>query len=76
MPLETITHDSPIDALVTLIRALISYEQRYEMSSTEFFARYQEGKLGDSGDFVEWAGDYQHYLGLVQELRQQLKAAG
>jgi len=23
---------------------------------------------------VEWAGDYQHYLGLLQELRTRLKA--
>ena len=76
MTIETNTYDSPVDALVVLLRALIAYEQRYKMSSSEFFNRYQEGKLGDSADFVEWAGDYQHYLGLLQELRARLKAVG
>ena len=76
MTIETITYDLPVDALVALLRALIMYEQRYQMSSAEFFTRYQEGKVGDSADFVEWAGDYQHYLGLVQDLRARLKAVG
>ncbi len=76
MTVETAACDSPVDALVVLLRALIANEQRYQMSSAEFFTRYQEGKLGDSADFVEWAGDYQHYLGLLQELRARLKAVG
>ncbi len=76
MTVETIACDSPVDALVVLLRALIAYEQRCIMSSAEFFTCYQEGKLGDSADFVEWAGDYQHYLGLLQELRARLKAVG
>jgi hypothetical protein len=74
MGLETITYDTPVEALEALVRALVGYEQRYRMSSEEFFARYQEGKLGDSADFVEWAGDYQHYLGLYQFLRDRLRA--
>ncbi len=76
MTVEAVACDSPVDALVVLLRALIAYEQRYQMSSAEFFTRYQEGKLGDSADFVEWAGDYQQYLGLLQELRARLKAVG
>jgi len=76
MPVQTITYESPLDGLVALLRALVAPEQRYQMSSDEFFARYQEGKRGDSADFVEWAGDSQHYLGLLQELRDRLKAVG
>jgi len=76
MTVETIACDSSVDALVVLLRVLIAYEQRYQMSSAEFFTRYQEGKLEDSADFVEWAGDYQHYLGILQELRARLKAVG
>ncbi len=76
MTVEIIACDSPVDALVVLLRALSAYEQRYHMSSAEFFTRYQEGRLGDSADFVEWAGDYQHYLGLLQELKARLKAVG
>jgi hypothetical protein len=76
MSIQAIRYESPIDALVALTRALVAREQRYRMTSDEFFARYQEGKLGDSADFVEWAGDYQHYLGLLEELRDRLKAVG
>jgi hypothetical protein len=76
MIVETITYESPVDALVALIRALITYEQRYQMTSAEFFGQYQQGKPGDSADFVEWAGDYQQYLGLLQDIKGRLKAAG
>ncbi len=74
MAIEIITYDSPVEALEALVRALVSYEQRYQMTSAEFFSRYQEGKLEDSADFVEWAGDYQQYLGLLQALRERLRA--
>ncbi len=74
MAIEIITYDSPVEALEALVRALVGYEQRYRMSSAEFFAQYQEGKLGDSADLVEWAGDYQQYLGLHQTLRDRLRA--
>jgi len=74
MVVETTTYDSPVDALVAFVQALVTYEQRYRMSSAQFFAKYQDGKLEDSADFVEWAGNYQHYLGLVQELKSRLKS--
>jgi hypothetical protein len=75
MAIEKITYDSPVEALEALVRSLVGYEQRYRMSSAEFFAQYQEGKLGDSADFVEWAGDYQQYLGVLQTLHDRLRAA-
>ena len=64
MKVQTIIYRSPIDALSTIVRTLSSYEHQYQMSSEEFYARYQAGKLQDSADFVEWAGDYQHYFEL------------
>ena len=73
MVVETTTYDSPVDALVALVQALVTYEQRYRMTSAQFFAKYKDGRLEDSADFVEWAGNYQHYLGLVQELKSRLK---
>jgi len=74
MAIEIITYGSPVEALEALVRALVGYEQRYQMSSADFFAQYQEGKLGDSADFVEWAGDYQQYLGVLQTLNDRLRA--
>jgi hypothetical protein len=54
----------------------VEYEHRYKMTSADFSARYERGELGDSTEFVEWAGDYQHYLQLKEELEQKLVAAG
>lgn len=34
---------------------LLAYEQRYSMSSDEFYRRFRTGELGDDMDFVEWS---------------------
>lgn len=34
---------------------LASFEQEYQLSSAEFYARYQEGQTDDRMDYVEWA---------------------
>ncbi|MGB9714858.1 MAG: hypothetical protein ACPL1G_00370 [Thermodesulfovibrionales bacterium] len=73
MSFKRVTYTSAIDALDALLRSLAAYEQRYQMSSDEFYANYLSGKLGDSKDFVEWAGDYQHYIELKHELEEKLK---
>lgn len=48
---------------------LAEIEQRYGMSSTEFFARYQAGQTDDRMDFVEWASLVQMASNLRQRLR-------
>ena len=37
-------------------------EVRYGMESSEFFARFDAGELGDDMDFIEWASLYQMYM--------------
>jgi hypothetical protein len=76
MAVQRTVYTSPIEALTVLIRSLVAYEQRYQMSSADFYARYQRGEMGDTADVVEWAGDYQHYMQLKEELEQKLVAAG
>jgi hypothetical protein len=76
MTVKRTVYTSPVEALAALIRSLVAYEQRYQMSSADFYARYQRGELGDSTDFVEWAGDYQHYQEIKEELERKLTAAG
>lgn len=76
MTIQRTIHTSPVEALAALVRSLVAYEQRYQMSSTDFYTRYQQGKTDDSADMVEWAGDYQHYVQLKQELERKLVAAG
>jgi hypothetical protein len=74
MRIETQTYPSPVEALEALVREMISFEIRYGMTSQEFYRAYSEGRLEDMSDFVEWAGDYQQYRGLKQELEQAVKA--
>lgn len=74
MTIKRLTYSSQVEAFDALVRSLAAYEVQYHMTSSEFFAKYKEGKLDDSKDFVEWAGDYQHYIDLKQDLEQKLKA--
>ena len=76
MAVQRTVYTSPIAALAALIHSLVAYEQRYQMSSADFYTLYQRGEMGDTADMVEWAGDYQHYVPLKEELEQQLVAAG
>lgn len=76
MKIQRTVYPSPLDALAALLRSLMQHEQRHNMASADFSARYERGELGDSAEFVEWAGDYQHYLQLKEELEQKLVAAG
>jgi hypothetical protein len=76
MAIQRIVYASPVEAIAALVRSLVAYEQRYQMSSADFYGRYQKGEMGDSADFVEWAGDYQHYLQLKEEVEGKLVAAG
>jgi hypothetical protein len=74
MKIQRTVYTSPVEALLALLRALVDYEQRHQMSSADFYTSYQRGELEDTADFVEWAGDYQHYLQLKEELEQKLAA--
>lgn len=73
MAIKRVTYNSPVEAYDAIVRTLVAYEAKYNMTSAEFFSKYNEGKLDDSIDFVEWAGDYQHYMALKQELELKLK---
>ena len=41
-----------------LSRRLRDYEERYGMSTIEFYRRYQQGELGDDPEMMMWAGLY------------------
>ena len=70
---QIIEYTSPLDALVDLAKQLNVYETQYQMDSAEFFTKYSQGETSDDEIFVEWAGNYQHYLALHQELETKLK---
>lgn len=63
---------NPLDDLLVLGRQLLSFEQRYDMTSAEFYSRYKRGEMGDDMDFVRWAGRYRLYCELKEEIENNL----
>ncbi|MEK7290221.1 MAG: antitoxin TumA [Planctomycetota bacterium] len=70
---QRIEYDSPVDALVAITKRLSCYEDRYRISSEEFFDKFCKGLMEDSVDFVEWANEYQHYITIKLEIERQLQ---
>lgn len=64
---QIIEYTSPLDALIGIVKQLNVYEIEYQMDSADFFAKYSWGETTDDEVFVEWAGNYQHYLALHQK---------
>ena len=46
MTVQRTVYTSPIEALTALIRALVAYEQRYQMSSSDFLPTISEARWG------------------------------
>jgi len=61
----------PVEALLGLERALVHPEERYNMSSSEFYEKRQQSKMGDVVEFVRWAGRYGLCLNLWDNRREQ-----
>ncbi len=38
------------------------FEEKYNMTSETFYRDFENGKLGDSGDFFEWSALYENIL--------------
>lgn len=70
---QRIEYESPIDALVALAKRLSRYEERYKMSSEDFFDRFSKGEVEDSMEFVEWANDYRNYMAMRREIEAQIR---
>ena len=46
-----------------------NYEHQYQITSEDFYQRFNRGELGDTADFVEWSVFYD----LRQAIRDRLK---
>jgi hypothetical protein len=49
-----------------LQQQLHTFEKRYSLKTSEFYARFLRGEMGDERDFIVWAG--------LQELFQRMTA--
>jgi len=63
----------PIDKLLSLERDMALLEQAHGLSSPEFFRRYQAGEMGDSIEYVRWAGRYKLYQNLKSLITASLQ---
>ena len=73
IPKRTIRYESPLDALIAVSKRLGLYENIHNIESKEFFRRFNEGKMPDTVEFVEWASDYQDYLYLLRIVTDKMR---
>jgi hypothetical protein len=55
------------ESLNAVIAELNAFEQQYGLTTIEFFARFKAGLMGDSRDFLKWAGAFDDYRYLIDE---------
>jgi hypothetical protein len=55
------------ESLTAVIAELNAFEQQYGLTTVEFFARFKAGLLGDSRDFLKWAGAFDDYRYLIDQ---------
>ncbi len=58
--------------MLDLLRELVTFENKYDMGSDIFYARFMRGEMGDDLPFILWAGQYELYLEAKQEIAVQL----
>ncbi len=57
----------PEESLRDILDELQALEQKYGMSTLEFYVRFQTGQMGDAQDFMRWASLYEAYVELTQQ---------
>jgi hypothetical protein len=65
----------PQESLAAVIAELNAFEQRYGLTTIEFFARFKAGLMGDSRDFIKWTGLFGGYQYLIDQYFNTKKIA-
>jgi hypothetical protein len=66
---------NPQESLEEVIAELNAFEQHYGMTTVEFYARFKRGLMGDSRDFIKWAGAFEDYQYLMKKYFSVRKVA-
>jgi len=67
---------NPVDDLLELANELYSFEQQYQMSSPDFYLKYQAGILTDELQHcLEWAAVYEAYIDTKKRIESALMRA-
>lgn len=66
--------DSVMEYVFRLLRELVAFEEKYQIASDVFYARFMRGEMGDDMPLLKWAGRYELYLEAKQEIDSHLAA--
>jgi hypothetical protein len=72
---QTTVQNSALEDTLGLLRELVAFEEKYNIGSDVFYARFMRGEMGDDMSFMMWAGQYELYLETKQEVANQLAEA-
>lgn len=63
---------SAMDNILGLLREIIGFEEKFNLPSDVFYARFMRGEMGDDMPYIKWAGRYELYLEAKQAIDNQL----
>ncbi len=66
---------NPQESLEEVIAEINAFERQYGLTTIEFYARFKLGLMGDSQDFMHWAGDFECYQYLMSKYFSARKVA-
>ena len=72
---EMMRNLDPEESLREVLDELRALEQKYGMSTLEFYARYRAGQMGDAEEFMYWAFLYRAFVHLTESEPLVEKAA-
>ena len=72
---QQIKYESLVDSIIALAKRLSLFENKFNISSEDFFDKFQKGQMEDSVDFTEWSNDYKNFIELKLDLEKHLNHA-
>ncbi len=64
-----------MEEIARLSEEMRKFEEQYGLSSDEFYAKWENGQLGDDTDFFEWFAYCDTYRRLVEKTYSQYLAS-
>ena len=54
------------------IEDMVIMEQKYGMTSEQFYEKFSRGEMGDDIDIIGWAGSYKAYCRMKEKIEKKL----
>ena len=56
--------------MINIKKDLVEFEEKYSMSSEEFYEKISNGELDDIKDYIIWSGIYEGYIDHIEKLKE------